>query len=324
MANDFQILAIRCFEGTITPEEEKVLFAYIEGSAERRAEFRRMEAEWEQGHEAAPDVQAAWERLYAGILMSGEPAPARMVSLRRIRVAAVAAAALLLVAIGATLHFAPGRQQEMFYSCAVPLGSKSEVMLPDGSRVWLNAGSSLRYSNLFNKENRRVEIDGEGYFEVAKQNGAEFTVSTKGYDVIVKGTKFNVSAYKEDRLITTTLIEGSVEISSGGNSMMMKPSEMVSMDMLSGKLSKRTTRCKASAWVGGGAEYDDISLDEFSKVLSRKYALNVTVASPRLQRERFSISLRNHEEFDDVVKALDRVVPIQVVRKGKNVTISHK
>ena len=98
---------------------------------------------------------------------------------------------------------------------------KSKVVLSDGTVVWLNAGSTLKYSNKFNTANRKVELNGEDILKSQRRREATFIVQTHGYDVVVKGTKFDVSAYADDPFISTTLLEGSVELNYKGTPVMM-------------------------------------------------------------------------------------------------------
>src|SRR5690606_33439973 len=96
-----------------------------------------------------------------------------------------------------------------------PKGGQYQVTLPDGTNVWLNAASSLRYPMRFDGDSREVELEGEGYFEVVPDKRHRFIVHSKAHKVTVLGTRFNVNAYGNERTITTTLVEGSVEVSAG-------------------------------------------------------------------------------------------------------------
>ncbi len=109
-----------------------------------------------------------------------------------------------------------------------PLGARSEVVLPDGSKVWLNAGSKIKYLNVFNKANRDILLEGEAYFKVAKNSRIPFIVKTGDLDIIATGTEFNVKAYSDEDVIETTLVEGKVSIQSGRH--FLKKSQMVYLE----------------------------------------------------------------------------------------------
>ena len=93
-----------------------------------------------------------------------------------------------------------------FCEVTAPLGSTSEIVLPDSSRVWLNAGSRIKYTTTFNQNNRMLYLEGEGYFRVAKNKQLPFVVDAYGFEVKAIGTEFNVKAYKEDAIIETTMV----------------------------------------------------------------------------------------------------------------------
>lgn len=111
-----------------------------------------------------------------------------------------------------------------------PLGARSEVLLPDGSRVWLNAGSKIKYPDIFNKKNRDILLEGEAYFIVAKNARLPFNVKTADLNIVAVGTEFNVKAYGDEDFVETTLIEGSVSI--WHNKLKQKKSEAISLKPL--------------------------------------------------------------------------------------------
>ncbi|SES84011.1 FecR family protein [Prevotella sp. kh1p2] len=320
MPEDIKQLAVRYFEGVITRDEESALLAYVEQSEENRARFRQCEAEWNAHQSVSLPTRQAWERLQ-GRLMMLEERPARTVRLWR-RVAAAVAVVLLLAGTAAVTWRLAGSRAESYCTLTAPMGSKSRLALPDGSVVWLNAGSTLRYSTLFGHKNRRVELSGEGYFEVAKHNGAEFTVHTSGYDVVVKGTKFDVSAYSDDQFITTSLMEGSVLINHGRDHLMMKPGEMVTLDTATGEFTKTAVTSDGRAWLHNMADFDDITLADLAKILSRQYDVQIHIKSAQAAAVRLSISLRNKETIDEVLDALQKVTGTRVTRHDKDIYIS--
>ena len=196
------------------------------------------------------------------------------------------------------------------------------MALPDSSVVWLNAGSSLRYSNRFNEHNRRVELQGEGYFQVSKDARHEFVVKTDVGEVTVKGTRFDVSAYREDRVATVSLMQGRVEFSGKNETVAMRPGERVTVDRLTGELKKTTFVNDSRAWIDNNTDFDAITLGELAKVLSRQYNVNIHVGSSKLAMTRFSISLRNKETIGAVIDALQRISQMTVQRRGKDIYLS--
>lgn len=156
-------------------------------------------------------------------------------------------------------------------------GVVSAFDLPDGSKVWLNANSELRYPSDFNADTRTVELTGQGYFEVTKNAHKPFIVKAdKDYSVEVLGTSFNVSAYKDESMIETTLVEGSVKLNvvSGGKRMtqMLKPNEKAEYQKGAGKIKVFGVNTEYdTAWKNGEIIFRNYPMDKVLKTLERHY-----------------------------------------------------
>lgn len=318
-------LAIRYFEGCIAQAEEKLLFDYIGQTEENRARFRQWEKEWKSTNEGDEQTMQEWQRLQCRLRTQEAVIP--MLPRRHFciwrRVAAVAVIVLLTAAgtLGIRSMVSLSSSED-FFVFEAPYGEKSKMTLADGTVVWLNAGSVLKYSDKFNERNRKVILHGEAYFEVTRKEKAEFTVQTCGYDVVVKGTKFDVSAYPEDSVVTTALLEGSVEIYRGEQRIEMKPGEMVKLDMVTGKFTRTRNDVKQwKAWSENRIEFEDITLKELVTKLSRQYDVNIRLESEQVGAKRFRISLRNRETIGEVMTALQEIIPITVERRGKDIYI---
>jgi transmembrane sensor len=148
-----------------------------------------------------------------------------------------AAAACIAVVLFATWQWWPSvavNKTDVVYEqqLVTQKGSRSQIVLPDGSKVWLNAGSTLDYPKQFNGKTRTVQLQGEAYFEVAKNADQPFIVHTKTFDIKVLGTGFNVRAYPDEDSAVTSLIHGSVEVITGGKekrTILLKPNEKVTL-----------------------------------------------------------------------------------------------
>lgn len=324
-------LAVQYFEGRILRTDERLLFDYIEQSEVNRVTFRQWEKEWiafaTAGSQADSRTTAEWETLQRKIRTQEAILP--MLTSTGTRPAlwrkVAAIAAIVVLTIGGTwgIHqLVSSLEPETYFVCEAPYGEKSKVVLSDGTIVWLNAGSVLKYSSKFNTAHRKVELNGEGYFEVAKKAGATFVVQTYGYDVIVKGTKFNVSAYDSDPYISTTLLEGSVELDYKGNPVMISPGESVRWDAGTGKfIRSKVNALQSKAWAENRIEFDTITLKELIAKLSRQYDVNIRLESEAIGGKTFRISLRNRETIGEVLTALQDIIPITVERRGKDIYI---
>lgn len=313
-------LTLRYLSGAITREEEQLLFAFIK-EGDNKTLFREWEKEWMESSRLVPSANSAWERLEP-MLQDEDTARPRVFYWRK--VAAVAAIVLMLFGTSlATWHVANHRPDQ-FYSLSAPMGSTSRLTLPDGSVVWLNAGSTLRYSTNFGVNNRKVELNGEGYFEVAKHDDNEFTVKTSGYDVTVKGTKFDISAYDDDPVVSTSLMQGKVVISQGATTMEMKPGETVTLDKTTGSLMKTVTSATPNAWTMNSTDFNEIRLGDFAKILSRKYGVEIHITSQKVRDIRLAMTLQNRETIEDVLKSLKIVTNTRITRDGKQIYINEK
>lgn len=165
----------------------------------------------------------------------------------------------------------------VYNTMRTPNGRQFQLMLPDGSRVWLNAASSIRYPTMFSTNERTVEISGEAYFEVVKNEKKPFRVKiNETAEVEVLGTSFNISSYKNEYTIKTTLIEGSVRISAYKKLQVLKPGQqaiVTSSQQLN--VVDRADIGKALAWKNGLFDFDGMRLREVMKQLERWYDIEV-------------------------------------------------
>ncbi|MCC8171457.1 MAG: FecR domain-containing protein [Parabacteroides sp.] len=323
--NDIQAFAIRYFEGRSSAEEEKILFHYIRCEKTHYQLFRQWEKAWKATCRADERTQAEWKRLERRLLQRSAFLPAGL----RPRYGLWKKAAVVALLIVSTLALHIGLRQlpsvsgeTSCFTCEAPYGEKSRIVLSDGTVVWLNAGSRLIYSGKYSSSYRRVTLEGEGYFEVVKKGGAPFTVQTRLYDVVVKGTKFNITAYPEDTYIATTLLEGTVVLDYKGKTIAMHPGESLRLDIPSGRFVRRKTNAaQAKLWAENRIEYDNILLKDLLAKLSRQYNVRIHLAREEAGEKTLCISLRNRETIGEVMTALEQIIPIKIERKGKDIYI---
>mgnify|MGYP003369557704 CR=1 FL=1 len=318
-------LAIKYFEGEILPEEEKSLFEFLDNDQKAMQQFRQWEETWINQYIRTTASDAQWEKMYRRMQISqsiNPPQAPQKIWLKAMSIAAIITVAILTAwnIIYPQIH----TDTPSYFLCSAAYGEKSKVILADGTSVWLNAGSSLRYSDQFSKGQREVYLKGEGYFEVNKKEEQNFIVHTDIYDVIVKGTKFNVSAYEDDPTVSTTLIEGSVDITYDHEVLELLPGEKINFI----RHSKQFVRSKvdaeqSKAWADNRIEYSDITLQELIVKLSRQYDVSIQLApsAEPLSDKSFHISLRNGETIEDVLSALKAILPITVERTGQQILI---
>lgn len=320
-----QELAFAYFAGKISNADEKKLFEFIQKEEQNYQQFKDWERAWMLSEKEDLRTAREWESLQCRIRTHEAVNPMISKSGSDLWRWAVAIAAMFVLIAGGTwvvLNTTTFMNKAQYIVFEAPYGEKSKMTFPDGTVVWLNAGSSLKYSNKYNTDDRVVELEGEGYFEVAKKKKIPFVVHTRGYDVVVKGTKFNVTAYPEDSNITTTLMEGAVELLKEKQHIAMKPGESVTLNVVSGKFTLTKVNPDVSkAWSENRIEYDNISLRELAAKLSRQYDVKIHLLTEEVGDKRFSISLRNQETIGEVMSALKEIIPIQVERKNMDIYI---
>lgn len=162
------------------------------------------------------------------------------------------------------------------HTITTPRGGQLSFILPDGSKVSLNAASSLRFSSDMATANRRVEMSGEAYFEVVKQQGSTFSVHGEFGDIRVLGTTFNVNAYDVNKT-QTALLEGSVELTSGQHSVLMKPAEIAITDGENIKIRHSDNLADVISWTQGSFYFDDADMQTLASQLARWYNIDVEV-----------------------------------------------
>ncbi|QNK63629.1 FecR domain-containing protein [Pedobacter sp. PAMC26386] len=156
-----------------------------------------------------------------------------------------------------------------------PRGGQYQIVLPDGTKVWLNSASSLEYPALFTANERRVELKGEAYFEVAKNAAKPFKVIVNSTTVKVLGTHFNVMAYADDQVTKTTLLEGSVQLENGTKINTLKPGQQAIVNKDGDVRLITVDPEQAVAWKNGYFSFNRTSLKEIMKQLSRWYNVDV-------------------------------------------------
>lgn len=202
-----------------------------------------------------------------------------------------------------------GDEPMMFNTITTPKSKQFQLVLADGSGVWLNAASSVRFPTSFNGKERRVEITGEAYFEIAKatKNGSPvpFIVTVNGMEIRVLGTHFNVNAYYDEATIKTTLLEGSIIVSTGDEKQLLKPGEQAQLDR-NGKFTiwKDIDTDSEIAWKNGYFSFNNADLLSIMRQISRWYNVDI-VYEGKLPNRRFGGEISRNTNVSEVLKILE-------------------
>lgn len=201
-----------------------------------------------------------------------------------------------------------------------PKGGQYQVVLPDGTKVWLNASSSLEYPVKFDATERRVILRGEGYFEVTPDKKKPFRVISDKQTIEVLGTKFNVNTYEDEMITKTTLLEGSVKVSLGNDiSRVLKPGEQASTTGRNIDVRKVDTE-QAIAWYKGDFTFDEIELNMIMRQISRWYDVEI-VYQHDVGDVKFGGSISRSKDIQEVLKVLSMTKGVNFKLEGRRVTV---
>ncbi|MFC6099416.1 FecR domain-containing protein [Olivibacter domesticus] len=201
---------------------------------------------------------------------------------------------------------------------STPYGSEFELTLPDGTNVWLNAGSSLTYPTRFSKHQRSVQLLGEAYFDVAKSKNQPFMVDANGTHIKVLGTQFNVRAYQDEANIKTTLVSGSLLV----KSKKIKPGQQAITFSQSENINVHDIDIEeATAWRKGYFFFADEELTTVMNTLARWYNIEVKY-SGNLRGKTFGGTISRYEDFHQLLKAIELTGSVHFQVKERRVMVS--
>ena len=234
----------------------------------------------------------------------------RRISLRRsaVRIAAAAVIAAVLLAGGLTTVLLSKRLAQPV-TVVTQLGERSQVVLPDGTKVWLNSSSSVEYVAPFFSRQRRVKMEGEAYFEVEHDRRAPFVVSTNGLDIEVLGTRFNIRNDDNEHRVTTVLLEGAVKAYASGReqaSVRLHPAQQLVFDTRTHAM--RLTDCPSAErsinWIDGRFCFEHDTFGEIVAELKRYYNVDIRFMDNRLRDMRFSGNFRVEDGIYHIMSVL--------------------
>lgn len=304
--------------GLLSPEEYTYLRQWYNASPENKKQYEEYCILKKYLHvlnskkHFAPSVESGYKRFIAKIGTRSENVKHTFYIYKTLRYAAVLLTVFCLG--GAAFYFFQSHyvQAHLTQTIEIPFGSKSKVVLPDGTIVWLNSGSILSYENDFGKKNRDVKLSGEGYFEVTKNRELPFKVFSGKVKVKVLGTKFNFKSYSDDESAKVTLVEGSlnVGIEDKREEIHLVPNQQAIFNKVKENMKVKNVKADLYAmWTLPKEEPIDEKQINVDKVLTKTENPNIT--------------LRNTLFFDEeslvqIVRDLERVFNVQIEIKGES------
>ncbi len=331
------------FHSVLDPDEFSMLEEYLKSRKNKKEISSLMKPYWKETMEGSFEGSKANPALF-GQIKEAIQADRNKQTQRKLKVytwGLRAAAVLLLALITSSIFYMRMKQDllsQQWHSITTPLGAKTIITLPDGSTIWLNAGSSLKYSNEFGRKNREVHLSGEAFFDVFHDPSLLFQVLTSELTIKSYGTTFNVKSYPDEGTIETTLIEGSIGItrSSTGSAkkdeVLLEPNQRVvyyrktqaiETEQAESKIeltpspsmpeprehkttyliSKGIDAREFTSWKDGTIFISSETLADLAVKLERKYNVKIYFESEALKNLRFTGSLEN-ETVEQVIHAI--------------------
>lgn len=316
------ILITKYFEGEITAAERKLLFSMIQTDEKLRKDFSSVQnlyalSSWlpnENDEFEAVDKLAAFKHTHCR---------KKRYPIHILKHAAGYAAAICITILSTWMVMndrEPAEEMVTYEEFTTPSGQRAMVKLHDGTIVWLNARSTLRYPNHFAREERKVELDGEAFFDVEHNEHKPFVVSTEKLDIKVLGTKFNVFAYKGREEFNTALLEGSVKVYERMNeekALFMNPNECV--ELKDNKLVKRPMgNTDFLLWKEGIYAFDDVPFEDIIKKFELYYDIVITVNNSKLMKYKFSGKFRQRDGVESALRTLRKVYYFTYIKDEEN------
>ncbi|MEQ2910701.1 FecR family protein [Butyricimonas faecihominis] len=212
--------------------------------------------------------------------------------------------------------------EEVYNTITIPRGGEYKLILADGTTVWLNSDSYIRFPVAFSGDKRQVELRGEAYFEVAKNVAKPFIVKISDYDIRVTGTQFNVRSYPGER-VATTLVEGSVQLERGKEVQKMFPGQQALL-VDSQLVMKEVDVTDVIGWREGTFSFKEVRLEEIINELARWYDFDVYYQNAEVKNYHFTAWFRRNASIEEVIEVLEKTKKIKMKLDGKTLIVQKK
>ncbi len=313
-------------EGRASREEMLRLISWLENK-ENRTAFKQTKSAWKSElDERNTPVHTLLEldKFKTRLLQESSGKIKKLRKLYR-----YAASFLLLITIGGMfLYFlGKGQRDTVFYSTIMAdNGQISKALLPDSTVVWLNSGSTLKYSSRFGFSNRNIELSGQAYFDVVKNKKLPFIVSFDQINVKVLGTRFTAESYPDSREINVVLVEGAVDVmlrNTNGAFATLRPNEMLAYNKRNNQFAiRKVVAEKYTSWREGIIHIYDLPLKDAVAKIEKRYNQTI-IPEKTLEEYRVTFSIRN-EGFRDVMEMLLAITPAKAHQKGEIIYLERK
>lgn len=323
-------LILRFLEGSASAQDILTLRSWLEQSEANRQYFDEVNTTFQAtvtlnrfNHHK---VDNAWTALSQRIAAENQDTPVKASRTAWLSPLVGIAASVCLLAVSAFLIFQQWPQQQNIKAHGSIVrnsnGTNTRILLPDGSIVWLNTNSTLEYPAQFGEASREVILKGEGFFDVRK-GSKPFIVHAEQLSVQVKGTRFNVEAYSDSPIISTTLEEGKVEllVPDQEEVYVMKPGDQIVVNKSYDRITRNQVNpANFSAWKEDRLVFDNVPLDEIISKLENRYRVDILIESMGARRERMSMTIER-ETLDEVLDMIRLSSRLRVKKEKSRVVL---
>lgn len=323
--NHIDLLIANCLSSEANQTEKDELNSWIGESPSNKKLFEENQRIWENSHSyfSVSEISSDREKIKDQIIQQLSKSTKTVnLSTWIYRVAAILALPVML-GIGWYLGSAEISSETQICEVTAPKGQISKCVLADGTEVWLNAGSTIKYSSTFNGKTREVNLDGEAYFRVSKNKHKPFVVSTEHAQIKVLGTIFNLKAYSGENKVETTLEEGSVEFSLNGSAakpVEMKPGEQVVYNIAEKKMTLgKVETYLHTAWKDGKFVFKDADLQAIIQELEKLYDVRIHLKNDSLLKLHFRGMFEYEQNIFSALETLERTTNIKYRMTGRDI-----
>ena len=340
-------LIIRFLQQDINEEELHYLESWLEEDAEHKSYFFGLKSISDSSRRSffsKEEVnEASWQRMLARIEkhQEEESLDKSKSRTRDLWSLCIKYAAIIILALGTgwgihefqrEIQLDEAEMEIVYNEIHVPKGGRANtILLSDGSKVVLNVATTFRYPTCFNDENRQVHLDGEAYFEVAKNTERPFVVKLGKQDITVLGTTFNVQAYSSDSISEVTVLSGRIQLNAFNEQgaamscMYLKPNQKAISDNATGSVSLQETNASLSnAWINGEYKFKDEPFASIIKRLENYYNVKIHLEDKRLEQIRYTGTFSLNQDILDVFQIIDYEKKLTFTQVKKDIFITRK
>jgi len=348
MNNNIKYILIQYITGKASSSEISEAKEWIAANEQNEKDFITLYEAWHKSlaaHHDLIDTDMAYSRFLKETANGGKKNFKHVLGL--------AASILIVCAIGLFFYTRHHTESIQWHEIVVAKGKTHKMTLPDGTIVFINAGSSFKYNTNFGAKERNVILDGEARFDIAKsKNNVPFVVNAGGFIVRDIGTIFNVRAYKQDKAFETSVLEGEISVEGkisgqeseeskvfvSANQLIRIEQNKINHTIVNNKTIPKTTRVKPlqiidltkddqdeyNGWMNDIVAFNDTSFDDILRTLDRRFNVNITLEDKELSDFHYTGTFKNPEDVFKILNIIEQTTPITYSIKGQNIIIKTK